>query len=53
MDEDANLRLGKALMVMVRHPRIIFQISGLMRNTRLAADNVANALIHALGSQEI
>jgi adenosylhomocysteine nucleosidase len=48
MDDDANLRIGRILMAMVRHPGIVFKIKGLMRNTRIAADNAAIALIAVL-----
>jgi adenosylhomocysteine nucleosidase len=48
MDEDANLQAGKLLMAVVRNPRIVFQSRRLMRNTRIAADNAAAALVAAL-----
>jgi nucleoside phosphorylase len=48
MDDDANLRAGRILKEIVRHPRIMLQFKGMMRNTRLAADNAAIALIAAL-----
>jgi hypothetical protein len=48
MDEDANLQAGKMLKAIVRHPRIVFQAGRLMKNTRIAADNAAIALIAAL-----
>jgi adenosylhomocysteine nucleosidase len=53
VDEDANLRAGRILMAMVRHPGIVLKFRGLLRNTRIAADNAAIALLHALGSQDI
>ncbi len=53
IDEDANLRLGRALMVIVRHPKTILQLGGMMRNTKIAADNAAAALFHALGSEDV
>ena len=53
MDKDANLQIGRILMQIARHPGIILKLSGLMRNSRLAADNAAFALINALGSQYI
>jgi nucleoside phosphorylase len=49
MDKDANLRLSKILMAIVRKPSIILRFSELMRNSRLAADNAAIALIAAIG----
>ncbi len=53
MDEDANLQVRKALAAIARHPTILLTISRLMRNSRLAADNAAMALMHALGSRDI
>ena len=48
MDEDANLQAGRLLRTIIRHPRIILQSRRLMRNTRIASDNAAIALIAAL-----
>ncbi len=48
MDEDANPKIGRILNSMIRHPRIVFQFGRLIRNTRIAADNAAAALIAAL-----
>jgi adenosylhomocysteine nucleosidase len=48
MDEDANLQAGRLLKALVRRPRIILQSRRLMRNTRIASDNAAIALIAAL-----
>jgi adenosylhomocysteine nucleosidase len=53
MDEDANLRLDKALLAIVRHPKMILQLRVMMQHTRIAAENAAKALINALGSQDI
>lgn len=48
MDADANLQVGRILKTIVRHPRIVFQTRRLIRNTRIAADNAAIALMAAL-----
>ena len=53
MDEDANIRTGRILMEIARHPRIVFQLRGLVRNSWMAADMVAKTLVDALGSQDI
>ena len=49
MDEDSNPQVGRILKEIVRHPRIVFQSGQLIRNTRIAADNAAIALMAALG----
>jgi hypothetical protein len=48
MDEDANLRPGKMLMAVLRHPGMMLKVEGLMRNTKIAADNAATAVIELL-----
>ena len=48
MDEDANLHVGKMLKVVICHPGIVLQSRRLVRNTRIAADNAAIALVAAL-----
>jgi adenosylhomocysteine nucleosidase len=48
MDENANLRVGKLLQVVIRHPAILFQSRQFLRNSRIAADNVADALVSGL-----
>lgn len=48
MDENANLRVGKFLQVVVRHPGILLQSRQFLRNSRTAADNAAAALVSAL-----
>jgi hypothetical protein len=53
MDENANLKIGRILLQMARQPGIFLQLSRLMRNSSLAADNAAYALMNALGSQDI
>ncbi len=53
MDEDANLRVRKALAVLAQHPTILLTISRLMRNSKLAAENAAMVLADALGSLDI
>jgi adenosylhomocysteine nucleosidase len=53
MDKDANLRVGKMLKFVVRHPGILLQSRQLIRNTRIATDNAAIALVAALSQPEI
>ena len=48
MDEDANLQAGRLLKAIVRHPSVLLQSRRLMRNTSIAADNAAIALLAAL-----
>jgi adenosylhomocysteine nucleosidase len=53
MDEDANLRVGKMLKFVICHPGIVLQAQQLMRNTSIATDNAAIALIAALSQPAI
>ena len=48
MDEDANLRPGRLIKMIVRNPGIVLQSRRMMRNNRIAADNAAIALVAAL-----
>jgi adenosylhomocysteine nucleosidase len=48
MDEDANYKIGKMLLALIRNPGMLLQARRLMRNTRIAADNAAVALVAAL-----
>jgi hypothetical protein len=48
MDEDANLQFGRMLKAVVRHPGIVLQFRRLIRNTWIAADNAAVALVAVL-----
>ena len=48
LDEKYNLRIGKLLTMVLRHPQIIFQSRQMMQNSRKAADNAARALVAAL-----
>ena len=48
MDDNANPRAGRLLKAIARHPRVIFQFGRFARNTRIAASNVATALMAAL-----
>jgi hypothetical protein len=52
-DEESNLRIGKLIEMVLRHPRIIFQSIRLIRNVERAAENAAIALVAALGQPEI
>jgi adenosylhomocysteine nucleosidase len=53
MDKEANLRLGRIMMALVQQPRIVLQLRDLMRNTRIAADNAAVAIIAAISQLTI
>jgi hypothetical protein len=48
MDEDTNLRAGRLLKALVRHPKIVLKLRQMMQNTRIAADNAAIALVAVL-----
>jgi adenosylhomocysteine nucleosidase len=48
IDENNHLRVGKLIRVLARHPEILFQVRRLRRNTAMAAENVAIAVIVAL-----
>jgi adenosylhomocysteine nucleosidase len=50
MDENSRLRLGKLIGVLLRHPKITLQFSRLRRNTAVAAENAAIAVIAALNN---
>ncbi len=49
MDENDNLRISKLIMMTLRNPKIIFQSSKIMRNSRIAADHAALAVNTVLG----
>jgi nucleoside phosphorylase len=53
LDKDANLQVGRLLKAIIRHPRLIFQFSRLIKNTRIAADNAAIALMAALSQTSL
>ena len=48
MDEDANLNMIKMIQAVMRQPKIILQSRLMLKNTQIAADNAALALIAAL-----
>ncbi len=48
MDQDANLRADKILTAIAHNPRIMLQFSRSMRNSKLAADNAAAAVLAVL-----
>jgi nucleoside phosphorylase len=52
MDEDANLRTGRLLGMILRNPGIIFQSLHMRRNTRLAEESSASALLAALSQAD-
>jgi len=53
MDEDANLLLGRLLKAVICHPGILLQSRRTLRNTSIAADNAAIALVAALSQPVI
>ncbi len=48
LDADDHLNGGKILRAIARQPRLVLQSGQFMRNTRIAADNAAAALLAAL-----
>ena len=48
MDEEANLRIGKLIKMVIRQPRILLQSRQMLQNARKAADHAAMALVAAL-----
>jgi adenosylhomocysteine nucleosidase len=48
MDENDNLRIGSLIAMVLHHPKIIFMSARMMRNSRIAANHTALALIAAL-----
>ncbi len=48
MDEDANLRLGRMLRAVIRHPAIVLQGRRMLQNTGVAASSAAIALVAIL-----
>ena len=48
MDEDANLKVGKLIKAVFRHPAILLKARQMLRNSAIAADNAAIALVAAL-----
>jgi adenosylhomocysteine nucleosidase len=48
LDEDDNLLTSKLLMMIIRDPKIMFQSSRMVNNSRIAADNAALAVIAVL-----
>jgi nucleoside phosphorylase len=53
MDENGNLRAGGLITAIIRHPGIVLKLRGLIQNTKIAAANVAMAVLSALGCQDI
>jgi adenosylhomocysteine nucleosidase len=48
MDEQANLRVRKLLVALLRHPASVFQTRRMIRNTEIAASYAAISLLAAL-----
>lgn len=53
MDEDYHLRVGKLIGLLARHPAILFQAGRMRRNTAMAAENTAIAVISALSCDPV
>ena len=51
LDEKYNLRMGVLLLMVLRRPQIIFQSRQMLRNSRMAADHAARALVAALSQK--
>jgi adenosylhomocysteine nucleosidase len=51
MDEDSHLLPGKLLLELVKHPGILGKAGPMLRNSRIAAENAARAVLIALESQ--
>jgi nucleoside phosphorylase len=49
MDENYHIQVGKLLLALIRRPSILFQGRRMQRNTAIAAENAAIAVIAALG----
>jgi nucleoside phosphorylase len=52
MDENANLRAGRLLAALVRRPRVLLEVRQMSRNSRIAEDNAAIALVAALSQPD-
>jgi adenosylhomocysteine nucleosidase len=48
MDDEANLKARKLIMAVIRNPRIVLQSRRMMRNSTIAADSAAIALVASL-----
>jgi nucleoside phosphorylase len=48
MDEDANLKAGKLIKAVFRRPGVLLKARQMLRNSAIAADNAAIALVAAL-----
>lgn len=48
LDEDGRLRVGRLIGILTRHPEIVLRLGRLRRNTALAAENAAAAVVAAL-----
>ncbi len=51
MDEDSRLLPGKLLVELIKHPGILRRAGPMLRNSRIAADNAARAVMIALESE--
>ncbi len=53
MDEDANLKVGKMLVLLLRNPGVLGQGMRMMRNTDAAAMSAATALVEILKEPDL
>jgi adenosylhomocysteine nucleosidase len=51
MDENYRLQVGKLLSALIRRPEIIFKARRMRRNSAMAAENTAMAVIAAIGQR--
>jgi adenosylhomocysteine nucleosidase len=49
LDENDDLRPGRLLMTVLRNPRILFRSGQMMKNSRVAAEHAARAVVAVLG----
>jgi adenosylhomocysteine nucleosidase len=52
MDEDYKLRIGKIILTILGHPQLVSKFLQMGRNTTIAAENAAIALIAALSQEK-
>lgn len=52
MDDDANLKVGRMLATLIRNPRLIIAWGGIRRNSQVASDNAALALLAGLSQAD-
>jgi nucleoside phosphorylase len=53
MDENSNLRMGALLGMVLRQPGLLLKSGAMMKNSRLAADHAARAVLTALQQERL